>query len=524
VRSRLTGVGPVGAGGARSVEGARRLVVAILAGFAMQLAFPRPGWDLLGWIALAPVLALAASAWSPRRALLEGWVAGLAFFLPLLRWLIHTMTTFSPMPVPVAILVIVALAGYLGLFWGGVAWALAWLRRRLGAWTLWLAPALWVTGELLRTYLLGGFPWGLLGYIPSPRLLVIQIAAWTGVYGVSALLVLVNTALAWIALDRRSGTALAALTAVALVVAGTLLVGRAHLARDDAPVLRVAAVQGNIPQAVKWDARFKAETLRIYGELTRAVAPGSQLIVWPEAAVPSYARYEPVTMRWLTDLASEVGVPLLVGVPDAEVDGGGRVSYLNSAFFLDSSGLRGRYDKMHLVPFGEYVPLKRLLFFVEAIAAEIGDFTPGRQIAIFPMEGSPFGTVVCYEVIFPGLFRRFVAEGASFMTNITNDAWFGDSGGPLQHLAMVPLRAVENDTAIVRAANTGVSALVLPSGAIQRVLPLGTRGTLVGDVPLRRTTTFYTRFGDVFAYACAAMSAGAMAGGLAAGRRVVPAC
>jgi apolipoprotein N-acyltransferase len=513
----------VAAGDAPPADGARRLAVAVLAGFAMHLAFPRPGWDLLGWVALAPVLALAGSARTPRRALLEGWVAGIAFFLPLLRWLTHTMTTFSPMPMPVAILVILALAGYLGLFWGGVAWALAWLRARLGAWTFWLAPALWVTGELLRTYLLGGFPWGLLGYIPSSRLLVIQIAAWTGVFGVSALLVLVNTALAWIALERRGPPAVAALGVAVAALAGTLLVGRAHLAPFDAPTVRVAAVQGNIPQAVKWDAGFKAETLRIYGELTRTAAPGSQLVVWPEAAVPSYARFEPATMRWLTDLASQVRVPLLVGVPDAETDGG-RVRYLNSAFFLDSSGLRGRYDKMHLVPFGEYVPLKRLLFFVEAIAAEIGDFTPGRQVAIFPMEGSPFGTVVCYEVIFPGLFRRFVAEGASFMTNITNDAWFGDSGGPLQHLQMVPLRAVENDIAIVRAANTGVSALVLPSGRIQSVLPLGTRGTLTGDVPLRRATTFYTRFGDVFAYACAAVSAGALAAGVAAGRRAVLPC
>ena len=150
-------------------------------------------------------------------------------------------------------------------------------------------------------------------------------------------------------------------------------------------------------------------------------------------------------------------------MPDAETDGR-RVRYLNSAFLVESAGLRARYDKMHLVPFGEYVPLKRLLFFVEAIAAEIGDFTPGRQVTILPLEGTPFGTVICYEVIFPGLFRRFVAEGASFMTNITNDAWFGDSGGPLQHLAMVPLRAVENRIAIVRAANTGVSAFVLPAG------------------------------------------------------------
>ncbi len=512
----MASVGPVAAGDARPAERARRLVVAAVAGFAMHLAFPRPGWDLLGWAALAPVLALAATAGTPRRAFLEGWVAGLAFYVPLLRWLTHTMTTFSQMTMPVAVLVLLALAGYLALFWGGVAWGLAWLRGRLGTGALWLAPALWVAGELGRTYLLGGFPWGLLGYVPSRRLLVIQIAAWTGVYGVSALLVLVNTALAWTAVERRWRAA--GLSLAGAAVAGALLVGHAHLAPVDAPTLRVAVVQGNIAQAVKWDAGFKAETLRIYGELTRAVAPGSRLVVWPEAAVPAYVRFEPAALRWLTDLAAGVRVPLLVGVPDAETDGR-RVRYLNSAFLVESAGVRARYDKMHLVPFGEYVPLKRLLFFVEAIAAEIGDFTPGRQVTILPLEDTPFGTVICYEVIFPGLFRRFVAEGASFMTNITNDAWFGDSGGPLQHLAMVPLRAVENQIAIVRAANTGVSAFVLPSGAIQSTLPLGVRGTLRAEVPVRRGYTFYARFGDVFAYACAAISGAALVGGLAAGRR-----
>jgi apolipoprotein N-acyltransferase len=514
----LTGAGPVAAHDPSPAEQARRLAVAALAGFVMHLAFPRPGWDLLGWVALAPVLGLAVTAGTPRHALLEGWVAGLAFFMPLLRWLTHTMTTFSTMTAPVAVLVVLALAGYLALFWGGVAWGLAWLGTRLGRRALWLAPVMWVAAELLRTYLLSGFPWGLLGYVPSGRIHVIQIAAWTGVYGVSALLVLVNTALAWAALERRWRVVGGAGLLSATAVGGALLVGRASLAPRDAPTLPITVVQGNIPQAVKWDAAFKAETFRVYGELTRAGVAGSRLVVWPEAAVPAYARFEPGAMRWLTDLAGAVGVPLLVGVPDAEIDGR-RVRYLNSAFLVDASGVRGRYDKMHLVPFGEYVPLKRLLFFVEAIAAEIGDFTPGRQLAVLPLEGAPFGTVICYEVIFPDLFRRFVAEGASFMTNITNDAWFGDSGGPLQHLAMVPLRAVENRIAIVRAANTGVSAFVLPSGAIQTTLPLGARGTLRGEVPLRRGQTFYARFGDVFAYTCLAVTGAALAGGLAAGRR-----
>ena len=429
------------------------------------------------------------------------------------------MTTFSTMATPVAVLVVLLMAAYLAIFWGAVAWALAWLGRRFGPRTLWLAPALWVAAELLRTYLLSGFPWGLLGYIPSRRLLLIQIAAWTGVYGVSALLALVNTTLAWAAVERRGRAAVLAAALAIGAVGGAALVGRARLgAAGDGPTLPVAVVQGNIPQAVKWDAAFRAETFGIYGRLTQAAAPGSRLIVWPEAAVPAYLRFEPGALRWVTDLAGVVRVPLLVGAPDAEPDGR-RTRYLNSAFLVDAGGVRGRYDKMHLVPFGEYVPLKRLLFFVEAIAAEIGDFTPGREATVFRLEGTPVGTVICYEVIFPDLFRRFVAGGATFMTNITNDAWFGDSGGPLQHLQMVPLRAVENGVAVVRAANTGVSAFVLPTGAIQSTLPLGERGILRGEVPLRRDTTFYTRFGDVFAYACLAITGAALLGGLAAGRR-----
>jgi apolipoprotein N-acyltransferase len=501
-----------------AAERARRLVLAVVAGFALHLAFPRPGWDLVGWVALAPVLALAVTAPSAWQGFLEGWVAGLAFFVPLLRWLTHTMTTFSSLTLPVAVLVLLLLAGYLALYWGGVGWALAWLRPRLGPEVLWLAPVLWVSGEWARAHALSGFPWGLLGYVPYRRLVLIQLAAWTGVYGVSALLVLVNAALAWAAL-ARCGRAVALAAAVAAgAVGGTALLGRAHAGRAEAPAVPVAVVQGNIPQAVKWDAAFKGETLGIYARLTRAVAPGTRLVVWPEAALPAYLRLEPSALAWVTDLAGTVRTPLLVGAPDATTDRGG-VRYLNSAFLVEAEGLRGRYDKMHLVPFGEYVPLKRLLFFVDAIAAEIGDFTPGRAVAIFPLEGAPFGAVICYEVIFPDLFRRFVAEGARFMVNITNDAWFGDSGGPLQHLAMVPLRAVENGVAIVRAANTGVSAFVRPSGAIESTIPLGQRGTLRAAVPLRGGETFYTRHGDLLAHACLALAALAMAGGHVVGRR-----
>jgi len=496
---------------------AARLLVAAAAGFALHLAYPRPGWDLLGWVSLAPVLGLAATARSPGSAFAEAWLAGLLFFVPLLRWLTHTMTTYSTLGFPLAAGVLLLLSGYLALYWGAVAALLAWLGRRLGRGALWLAPPLWVSAELARTHVLTGFPWGLLGYIPYRRLELIQLAAWTGVYGVSLLLILVNTAIAWTLLERTRRAVLASAAVTVVAIGGTVAVGREPASVPGGGALPIAIVQGNIDQAIKWDRTFREETLRIYADLTRQVAAGQRLVVWPEAAVPAYVRYEPAVLASLVSLAGETRVPLLVGAPDARRDGR-VVHYFNSAFLIKERGVEGRYDKMHLVPFGEYVPLKRLLFFVGAIAAQIGDFTPGRAPVIFAVDGARFGAVICYEVIFPDLFRRFVAEGADLMVNITNDAWFGDSGGPLQHLAMVPLRAVENGVAVVRAANTGVSAFVAPSGRIGTELPLGWRGSLRASVPMRRGSTFFTRFGDVFAYACATLGAAAVAAGVAGGR------
>lgn len=499
LRSRLAGS-----------NAARRLLVALVAGFALHLAYPRPGWDLLGWVSVAPVLALAATARSPRHAFVEGWVAGAAFFVPLLRWLTHTMTTFSTLTWPVAVLVLLGLAGYLALYWGAVAAGVAWLRAPLGVAALWLAPPFWVAAELGRTHLLSGFPWGLLGYVPYRRLDLIQLAAWTGVYGVSCLLAVVNAALAWSLVRRTRPAAAQSAAVVVLAVAIALAAG---VARGPAPAdgtVPVAIVQGNIDQAIKWDKAYQRQTLETYAELTRDAAPGARLVIWPEAAVPGYVRHEPWVLGWLTALAEEVHTPLLVGAPDARPEGQA-TRFLNSAFLVSGRGVTTRYDKMHLVPFGEYVPLKRMLFFVEAIAADIGDFTAGRQRVIFPLEGAPFGTVICYEVIFPDLVREFVRGGASFMVNITNDAWFGDSSGPLQHLAMVPLRAVENGIAIARAANTGVSALVAPSGRIGPELGLFRRGFLQVAVPLGARETFYTRFGDLFAYAMSAVTAAALA-------------
>jgi apolipoprotein N-acyltransferase len=244
-------------------------------------------------------------------------------------------------------------------------------------------------------------------------------------------------------------------------------------------------------------------TVRIYGDLTRQAASlDPDLIVWPETASPSLLRHDPVLLEALQDVARRSDVALLVGSMDA--DPGGAVR--NTAFLLDERGIVERYDKMHLVPFGEYVPLSQVIGFVRGWAQFISELTPGSRAVVFSGPPAPFGVVICYEGIFPDLVRRFVVGGARLMVNMTNDAWFGRTSGPLQHLAMYPFRAIEHRTAIVRAANTGVSAVIAPTGRIVRSLGLFERGNLVERVPLRARETLYTRIGDWVAWTALAVS------------------
>lgn len=398
--------------------------------------------------------------------------------------------------------------------------AASWLSPRIGSgWALAAVPSLWIAGEWVRGRLMDGFPWGLLGYSQHSVLPVIQIAGVTGVYGVSFLVVAVNAALAAVvALGWRR--ARLGVAAAGVVLLASLTFGLQGL-RDLGPGsgargVPIAVIQPSVDQSLKWDPAHQAEILALYQRLTRRAARSRPAaIVWPETAAPIFLRSDPELLARLTRLAADLETPLLVGSVDRQ--DGPRGAFLNSAFFLTGQGIRAKYDKIHLVPFGEYVPLPRLMGFVRSCAEFISDFAAGERRTVFPLPGAPFGAVICYEVIFPELFREFVAGGAVFMANITNDAWFGETSGPWQHLGTLPLRAVENRVAIARAANTGVSAFVEPSGQVSAWLPLGERGVLEGAVELRRRTTLYTRFGDWFAQACAA--AGAVVLGSALFRR-----
>ena len=479
------------------------------AALAVALAFPPTDWEALVWVALVPLFVTAVSC-PLRVAFGWGWLYGTIHFLALLHWLDFTFRTYSDIPWPLTWGPTLALAGYCGLYVGAVAGAMSWLARPSIGWALAASPFLWVGGEWIRGHLFGGFPWGLLGYSQYLSLPVIQLAELAGVYGVSLVIVAANAALAGcLVLSRRAavkGVVLAAALLIAAVGFG------AWRLSAPAPVgeTRVAIMQPSIEQPLKFVPGHAATTVAIYLNLTRrAGAERPQLIVWPETTLPAPLARDPEMAKTLKSLSAAIGAPLLVGSID--IEGKAPPKLRNSAFLLTERGIVGRYDKIRLVPFGEFVPLSGLIGFVRSWAQFIAELEPGSRASVFSGPPAPFAVVICYEGIFPELVREFVKGGARLIVNMTNDAWFGRTAGPWQHLAMYPFRAIEHRVAVVRAANTGVSAFIAPSGHIGRHTALFERTVITELVPLRTVETIYSRFGDWLAYLALGVSGGALA-------------
>ena len=474
-------------------------LTAACSGGLLALAFPRPDLALLAWIALVPLLLVMA-----RRPFRSGFVAGTVFFAAILYWVNIVMTTFGHLHPVLSVLAWLLLSAYLALYFGVATWAACRLRELRGYPLPLTLPVLWVALEFLREFLLTGFPWASLGYSQHASLKLLQSADLLGVYGLSYLLVLVNAVVAEWLLTRklpRRQQPVAAMALAAALLGMTWGYGSWRLGEDldSRPErLKMTVVQGNIPQDVKWLPEFQQETVRIYRDLTLAEArlhkPG--LLVWPEAATPFYYQDANPLSAAVADVPRQAGAALLFGSPAYRQEPGG-LRYLNSAFLLDREGReKGRSDKIHLVPFGEYVPLKRFLPFIEKLVVGIGDFSPGT-INPLPLNGHRLGVLVCYEAIFPELAREWVRQGSDLLVNITNDAWFGNSSAPWQHLAMVRFRAVENRVWIARAANTGISAFIAPSGRILAATGLFVPATATVEVGLGARPGLYARSGDL---------------------------
>jgi len=504
-----------------------RFALAACAGLLLSAAYPLPCLAGAAWI--APGLMLTAALGSgPGEAFRLGYVAGIAHFLSSLYWLLLIPVAWVP------ILGWVALGAFLALYQAVWVWlslavpwcpaapaskAPRWLRL---AWPLYVA-ALWVAVEFVRAWFLSGFPWDLLGVTQFRLLPLIQLAAFTGVWGVSFLIAWTSAALllAALALVREPSRRAAWLADLALPLTAVIVVfvaGNRRLASPPPTVgnLRVACIQPSIPQTMIWDT---AENTNRFAQLIalsrQALAGKPDLLVWPEAALPTF---DLESFTTITNLLREHRTPLLFGADDVAPRAGaktpGEQDYFNAAFLFDSEGrFAGTYRKRKLVMFGEFVPLTRWLPFLNYLTPIEGGFTPGKGPAQFILRDPRvrFCPLICFEDIFPGIVRRSLTEDTDLLINITNNGWFGDSAAQWQHGATAIFRAVENGLPLLRSANNGLTCWVDPRGRIAGQFA-DARGTIYGPgtfaaviplpVPGEREFTFYRRHGDWFPWLC----------------------
>ncbi len=542
-------------------------LAAVISGLMLALAFP-PFQSWQGaWFGLVPLLlavvctALAHRApESPsakeapaprvgpalRQSFFLGCISGAVFWLITLSWLLRLFET-SPAPAVLILAGWLLLAGYCTLYLGAFAMTLAWVVGKVGVGKLWRTflltvgiAVLWVGFEYARSVFFGGFPWNLLGVSQYKVPALIQIARWVGVPGVSAMVALLNAGVVFTVLRYLPGYREVRyrphleLFMALMVTAFCFRSGYMAIRAQQSPPGKflVTAVQPAIPQMKKWTDEQVDRIHTTLRNMTEAAVTGSQkpdLVVWPETATPLCVTLEGDSQDLVRDL-SRHGVPLLVGSMEV-TDSNGTMQCFNSSFLFDKTGtMAARYDKQHLVPFGEYVPLSGLIPWLAHLAPMGWNCTAGRGTTVFRVGTPevPFACLICFEDIFPGLSRAAVRRGARMLINQTNDAWFDRTAGPEQHLSHCVFRCVENGIPALRVANSGISCLIEPSGVV--VAPTENDFNRLPTPVLRDWLVFvpandmrltpYSRYGDQrFAVPCAVVTALCFVLALAAYRR-----
>jgi apolipoprotein N-acyltransferase len=495
----------------------------------LALSFPKYGHPAVAFIALVPLL-VALSGWngrdavrgvSTRRGFMLGLLAGFIHYAGTVYWTGATVSTFGGLPVIVAVFVAGLLALYMAAYVAVFGAITAILARRFGAVGMWLVPAVWVTLEYLRgAILIGGFPWIPLGNTMVTLLPIAQLASVVGVYGLSVFVALLNTGFTMTALSlgRRRliiGGSTLALIAVVSVWGGMRL--SANELTHGTPI-KVGLIQGNIAQTDKWNPARAAMILERYLQLSRqAVSNGAQFLIWPESSTPFYFE-EDVNGEHVRNVARALRVPLLLG--SDEFEAGEPAKNYNAAFMLDTHGATAAvYRKIHLVPFGEYVPFQSLLFFVGPLVEAVSAFSPGTRVTMLPVEGHMVSTAICYEVTYPQLAREAVRQGSEMLTTVTNDAWYGESSAAYQHFEMATMRAIEQGRYLVRSANTGISGIVDPYGRVLFRTSLFETVAVVGEARFVQAKTVYATIGDIAVFASAAVVIIALGWAFIEGRR-----
>lgn len=520
-------------------------LLVLLSSILQVLIFPLAGLYILSWVAFAPLIAallrarpagvleingsVDLQAAKPGQAFLLAYVSGILWYAGTCYWIYNTMHEHGGLSVPFALLALFLFCLYLGLYHGLFGLLLSWsvgpsgdYRRALIA-----APFLWVAVELAR-FDVTGFPWNLLGTAQVDNISLSRITTWTGVYGVSFEIMLVNVAVAaaFLVLRKKRSTLLVAALAAAAVLQAGRLVDAPAIPADRAALL----VQESIPVDETWTRDTFERTLRELTDLSvkdfrvkgdastvsdasNSKPGGIDLIVWPESPAPFFTS-DPLFREPVSQMARETHswvVTGAIGTAPAAQSARPASQVFNSAALISPAGdWTARYDKVHLVPFGEYLPFPKLFAFAGGLTKEVGEFEAGTSRTPLDAGGTKLGVFICYESVFPGEVRQFADQGAQVLVNISNDGWYGDSGAYAQHLNQTRMRAIENDRWILSATDTGVTASIDPYGRTVARLPRKERAALVAPYALTSVTTFYTRHGDWFAWLCAIISAGAL--------------
>ena len=514
----------------RSIE-SRAWLLAVFSAVLQVLIFPLPDLYVLSWVAVCPLLVALLRARLPETLQLQGpakfvpanllqgfllgYVCGILWYAGNCYWVYSTMKQYGGISAPGAVGLLVLFCLYLALYHGAFGVLISLLAKWSERMALVLSPVVWVSMELARTRI-SGFPWDLLGITQVDNIPLSRIATITGVYGLSLEIMIVNAAFAAAFLLRRQQrrSLLLAAIAAAFVLQIARWVPAPRFAIDRSAIL----VQENIPvlDSADWTHQYFEQTLSDLSKLSLNFSNGRQppgLIVWPESPAPFYAddsafrtALSDVSTRahaWV--VAGSVGEENTPGAPEAS----GQI--FNSALLVGPEGKAvARYDKVHLVPFGEYVPFKNLFSFAGGLTKEVGDFSRGHLREPLLAGDEKLGVFICYESIFPDEVRQFAKNGAQVFVNISNDGWYGDSGAYAQHLKQARMRAIENGRWLLRTTNTGVTAAIDPDGRIEQTVPRKVRTALQASYALEDGETFYTRHGDWFAYACAIISTGAI--------------
>ena len=488
-----------------------RLLLALASGVALALAYPSFNIPFLGWIAPA-LLIVAVLGEQPRFAFLLGLLQGWVYYGMSLPWLYTVLRQYGPLPVIEAAVLFGLVLVVTSVFRAAFGGAVAWIGKSSAPKACLAAPFLWVAMEFGLTHLPAiGFPWNLLGYVAARNLGLLQIASITGIFGLSLFVAAFNSLVAWTAVQccakGRASLKMMAGAAAALVLVSFLGPWFVPEARAD----HVAhLVQTNFPVALN----YPSDWMQVHaGEMDQleAISIGAAqkepgLVVWPEVPAPFSLQDGNFHARAVR-IARGAGHGFLVGVIDYKPDGPGRIAASNSAALLGPDGaLEFIYDKIHLVPYSEYIPLRKWLFFARDLTGIVGDFQPGSQYKVGRIEGGPFGVFICYEAIFPNEVRRFTLAGAQVLINISDDGWFGGSGAPAQHLAMARVRAVENRRWMLRDTNDGMTVSVDPYGRIVARLAPKIRGELDAPYAFRSDLPLYARWGDWIAWLCVLVS------------------